>query len=159
MRRRYSGKQAKAYIPPDKRRGKGYKPPPPYRSWLEADVAENLKKRKITFDYETMKIAFVEPAKVRTYIPDLIFGDEDLIVEVKGRWTAQDRRKMGYVIEQNPDLDIRILFDKDNTLSKNSRTRYSDWCRKRNIKCAIGKEVPQEWLDEMNNKGQDDESE
>lgn len=110
-------------------------------------MAQDLKKRRIKFKYEEDKITFVEPAKVRTYIPDLSIGD-GLIVEIKGRWTAQDRRKMGYVIEQNPDLDIRMLFDKDNTISNNSNTRYSDWCTKRNIKFAIGNTIPEEWINE-----------
>lgn len=149
---RYSGKQAKRYYPPEERKGLGLKPPKPYRSWLEADVAEDLNQREIEFAYETMTIPFVEPAKVRKYKPDLVFGDEDMIVEVKGRWTANDRRKMGEVIEQNPDLDIRMLFHKDNTISRNSRTRYSDWCKKRGIMYAVGGKVPQEWIDELKEK-------
>lgn len=142
--------QAKNYLTPEQRKGKQIGPPKPYRSWLEADVAQDLKKRKIKFGYETRSITYVEPSKVRTYTPDLDIG-EDLIVEVKGRWTAQDRRKMGHVLEQNPDLDIRILFDKDNTISRNSKTRYSDWCKKRQIKFAIGNKVPQGWIDESSN--------
>lgn len=145
---RYSKKQAKRYLSPQARRGKRLKPPSPYRSWLEADVAQDLKKRKVKFSYETERIAFVEPAKTRTYKPDLILADGNLIVEVKGRWTAHDRQKMAYVIEQNPDRDIRLLFHKDNTISKNSRTRYSGWCKKRGFKYAIGTSVPEEWIEE-----------
>jgi hypothetical protein len=89
----------------------------------------------------------VEPAKTRRYIPDLVINKGALYIEVKGRWTAHDRRKMGYVIEQNPHLDIRMLFAANNTISKNSRTRYSDWCDKRGIKYAIGTEVPKEWIE------------
>jgi hypothetical protein len=129
-------------------------PPEPYRSWLEADVAHDLEKKGVEFEYETLKIPFVEPAKVRTYIPDIKI--KSLIVEVKGRWTAVDRRKMGYVIEQNPDKDIRMLFHKDNTISRNSRTRYSTWCKKRNIKYAIGDAVPDEWLEEVKDVECDD---
>jgi len=130
------------------RKGRRLQPPEPYRSWLEADVANGLTERKIDFEYETKKITYVEPLKVRTYTPDLILFDEELIIEVKGRWTAIDRRKMGEVLEQNPELNIKMLFHKDNTISRNSRTRYSDWCRKRQIDYHIGIDVPQEWIDD-----------
>ncbi len=147
MRRMLSPSPGNRYLTPEKRKGKKLAPPTPYRSWLEADVVEDLKKRKIEFEYEKERVVFVEPAKVRTYIPDLSFPS-GLIVEIKGRWTAQDRRKISYVLEQNPDKDIRILFDKDNTISRGSKTRYSDWCNKRNIKFAIGNKVPEEWFDD-----------
>lgn len=141
--------QASKYLCPARRKGKRLGPPEPYRSWLEADIAHDLKKRKVKFEYEAEKIAFVEPAQVRTYTPDLILGKGQMYIEIKGRFTAQDRKKMSLVIEQNPHLDIRMLLAKDNTISKNSRTRYSTWCGKRGIKYAIGTELPQEWIDEL----------
>jgi hypothetical protein len=72
-----------------------------------------------------------------------------LIVEAKGRWTADDRKKMCFVTEQSPDLDIRILFERDNTLTKSPRSKtYTQWCAMKGIKCAVGRKVPEEWLDE-----------
>lgn len=111
-------------------------------------MAHSLKKAKVPFTYEEDVLFYVEPAQARRYTPDLILGGW-MYVEVKGRWTAQDRRKMSLVIEQNPQIDIRMLFARDNTISKNSRTKYSTWCEKRNIKYAIGTEVPAEWLEEL----------
>ena len=148
MPKRRGVARAKIYLTPSQRKGKGLKPPEPYRSWLEADVAQDLKKKGVKFEYEATHLPYVEPATVRKYTPDLILNNGDLIVEIKGRWTAHDRRKMGFVIEQNPDKDIRMLFAIDNKISKNSKTRYSDWCRKRGIKYAIGTAVPEEWLNE-----------
>lgn len=81
------------------------------------------------------------------YTPDVIL-DNGIIVEIKGRFTTHDRKKMVLVIEQNPELDIRILFERDHTLSKRSKTRYTEWCKKRNIKCAVGREIPKEWIGE-----------
>lgn len=72
-----------------------------------------------------------------------------MYIEIKGRFTAQDRKKMSLIIEQHPELDIRMLLAKDNKISKNSRTKYSTWCTKRNIKFHVGTEVPQEWLEEL----------
>lgn len=145
MRKQSSMKPAKNYLAPEQRKGKRLAPPEPYRSWLEADVARDLERRGVGFAYESLTIIYTEPAKVRKYTPDFPL-DNKVIVEVKGRWTAQDRRKMGEVIEQNPDLDIRLLFAKDNPISKKSRTRYSDWCTKRNIQFAIGTTVPEAWV-------------
>lgn len=61
---------------------------------------------------------------------------------------------MSLVIEQNPDLDIRLLFMLNNTLTKQSKTTYTDWCEKRSIKCAVSREgeVPAAWLKEKKRK-------
>lgn len=145
---RYKAK-AKRYLCPARRKGKRLAPPDPYRSWLEADVAHALRKRKVKFEYEPHKITYVEPATVRQYTPDLILGKDQMYIEIKGRFTAQDRKKMSLIIEQHPELDIRMLLAKDNTISKNSKTRYSTWCAKRGIKYHIGQEVPDDWLSEL----------
>jgi hypothetical protein len=145
--------QAKRYYSLEKRRehkknkGQVLTPPAPYRSWLEADVAASLRKLKRKFKYEQTKLSYVVPAQLHTYTPDFEL-DNGIIVETKGRWTAADRKKMGLIFEQHPEKDIRMLFALDNKISKNSRTKYSDWCEKRGIKYAIGAAVPQEWLDE-----------
>jgi hypothetical protein len=71
-----------------------------------------------------------------------------IIVEAKGKLDRLVREKMALVFEQNPDLDIRLLFMRDNKLSKTSKTRYSDWCEKRGIKYAVSEQghIPEEWL-------------
>ncbi len=147
MPRKRPTRAAKMYLSRAERKGKHLLPPKPYRSWLEADVANDLEEREIGFKYENLRVLYAVPTKVRTYTPDLELENK-IIVEIKGRWTAHDRRKMGYVIEQNPDLDIRMLFAVNNKIARNSRTRYADWCEKRSIKYAIGKAVPEEWTDE-----------
>jgi len=147
MRRKQQKIRAKRYYSPAERKGKTMLPPDPYRSWLEADVTHTLDVMRIKYRYEPEKLIYVEPSKTRTYTPDIIL-DNGVIVEIKGRWTAEDRRKMCYVIEQNPDRDIRMLFATDNKISKQSKTRYSDWCKRRNIPYHIGKEVPIPWLEE-----------
>jgi hypothetical protein len=147
MRRKRPTHVAKKYLSVKARKGKNLLQPKPYRSWLEADVAHDLEKRKIGFKYENLKVLYAVPTKVRTYTPDLEL-ENGIIVEVKGRWTSVDRRKMGFVIEQNPELDIRMLFAIDNKISRSSRTRYSDWCEKRDIKYAVSKQVPESWINE-----------
>lgn len=117
------------------------------RSGLEKRTAEYLESNKIPFEYETLTIEYVVPAKTHKYKPDFIL-DSGIIVEAKGRFDAATRQKMAYVIEQNPDLDIRLLFMRDNTISKSSKTKYSDWCEKRGIKYHVSAagEIPEDWI-------------
>ena len=153
MRTRLQRLQAKRYYSPvarkkySKQKNKVLTPPHPYKSWLEADVAKDMARNKINFKYEDYALTYVIPAQVHTYTPDFELPN-GIIVETKGRWTSADRKKMGLVIEQHPELDIRMLFALDNKIAPKSKTRYSMWCERRGIKYAIGTAVPKEWINE-----------
>jgi hypothetical protein len=67
------------------------------------------------------------------------------IIETKGRFTAADRRKMVAIQRGHPNLDIKMLFMRDNKIHKRSDTYYSDWCMENNYDFSIG-EVKEEWL-------------
>ena len=123
------------------------------RSGLEKRTAEYLDSKKVSYEYETEFIEYESPATKHKYVPDFILAN-GIYLECKGRFDAAGRKKMGLVVEQNPDLDIRILFMRDNTISKNSKTTYTDWCKKRNIKCHVSEagEVPAAWLKEKGPK-------
>ncbi len=124
---------------------------PRLRSGLEKKVAAYLKQLEVQFEYEPKdsKLKYVVPEKNRTYLPDFRLPN-GIIVEAKGKFDAPTREKMLLVIEQNPDQDIRILFMRDNKITKTSKTRYTDWCRKHGIKCAVSEHghIPREWIDE-----------
>lgn len=129
------------------------------RSGLEARVRADLDERGIKYGYETLEIPYIkkycpkcgEAIQKGKYIPDFEIGN--LIVEVKGRFTAIDRKKHISVRELNPDLDIRILFQRDQKIGKNSTTKYSDWCDKKGIVYAIGEAVPEEWIEDSKGSG------
>ena len=71
-----------------------------------------------------------------------------LIVECKGRFTSEDRRKMRLVKEQHPDLDIRFVFSRSSSkINKGSKTTYADWCHKYGFPFA-DKLIPEIWLGE-----------
>jgi len=114
-----------------------------FRSKFEQRVADNLVARKIEFEYEKDRIKYTVPSVERTYTPDFTIGT--LIVEAKGLFDYDSRAKMLLVKEQNPTLDIRLLFMRDQPIRRNSETMYSDWCEKHGFKYAF-KEVPSEWL-------------
>lgn len=120
---------------------------PPLRSGFERKVAAYLGKSKIKYEYEPELIPFVQPASKRNYIPDFKLSN-GVYVEAKGKFTPADRKKMLWVIEQNPDKDIRILFMRDNYLRKGSKTKYSAWCAKNGIECAVSSlgHIPEEWM-------------
>ena len=122
------------------------------RSGFEVKVAKALDEQEVPYEYEQLKLSYEVPTSVHTYTPDFRLPN-GIIIEAKGRFSPADRRKMALVVEQHPDKDIRLLFMLNNTLSKVSKTTYTDWCDKRGIKCAVSKtgEVPEDWLIEENN--------
>lgn len=116
-----------------------------FRSNFEKLGAEFLYSQKVKFEYETLDIEYTRPHK---YKPDYILPN-GIILEYKGKFTSSDRAKHLYVREQHPKLDIRLVFmAPNNKLYKGSKTTYSDWCDKHNIKWCKGPEVPKEWLKE-----------
>ena len=116
-----------------------------YRSGLEIKVAKFLKKLKIAFEYETLKIKYTKPASHHTYTPDFILPN-GVIVETKGIFDAEDRKKHLLVQSQHPEHDIRFVFSNSRSkLYKGSKTTYAQWCNKNGFMYA-DKEIPQEWL-------------
>lgn len=107
----------------------------------------NLRDRKVDFEYEKEMLTYVVPEAKRRYKPDFKLPN-GIIVEAKGQFDAATRAKMALVIEQNPDRDIRLLFMRDNKISKKSKTRYSEWCRQRKIKFHVSDQgsIPETWL-------------
>jgi hypothetical protein len=113
-----------------------------YRSGLEATVADQLTELGVEFEYEKQKIPYQIDAK---YIPDFVLPN-GIIIECKGRFTSEDRRKMRLVKEQNPELDIRFIFTRcASKINKGSKTSYADWCEKYEFKYA-DKLIPGEWI-------------
>ncbi len=119
------------------------------RSGLETKVKKQLKNRKVKFKYEPYSIPYVLKAG---YIPDFVFTKKDgseMLIETKGFFKPADRRKMLAVKECNPDLDIRIVFQRDNYLTKSKSSTYTDWAKKNGFPCHVGEEIPLKWLKEV----------
>lgn len=117
-----------------------------YRSGLEKVVAEYLKQNKKNFRYEDLKIEWKD-LRYRTYTPDFIL-DNGIIVETKGLFDNEDRRKHLAVREQHPELDIRLVFSNARAkLYKGSKTTYAMWCEKNNFLYSH-RVIPPDWLEE-----------
>lgn len=116
---------------------------------MEDRLAEQLKNAGIDASYEKHKIKYVIPATTHTYTPDFVLPN-GIIIEGKGLFEAEDRKKHLLVKEQLPHLEIRFVFSNPTTkLYKGSKTSYADWCLKYGYKYAKGY-IPEEWLKDTN---------
>ena len=128
-----------------------------YRSKFEERVAKDLKdftyecttllyNKRTTRKMECLDCGSSHVLQKAKYLTDFRLPN-GIYIEVKGWFKPSDRTKMESVIKCNPDLDIRMLFQKDGWTTKKKTQKYSEWCDKRKIKYAIGK-VPIEWVKE-----------
>lgn len=118
-----------------------------YRSSYEKRVHENVDGRR-TVDYEPPDAAlnYNRPA---TYIPDFRLAN-GILVEAKGYFKPADRTKMLLVKKQNPQADIRFLFQRANnklTKAKNS-IAYWQWAERHGFEWAEGERIPDAWFKE-----------
>lgn len=122
-----------------------------YRSGLETRNAKRLDALNKDYEYEPFKLPFIQPVKPRTYTPDFVLPN-GIIIDTKGRWVTEDRQKFKMIVEQHPDLDIRMVFSNPNSrIGKNSKTTYAIYADRLGIPYA--KEfIPQAWIDEPVNQ-------
>lgn len=129
------------------------------RSGFEDRIETNLKERGIQYEYESIKLHYTKETcphcnkvvKRGTYTPDFIIQRSSgirLVVEGKGRFTSVERTKYSRVKRDNPNEDIRLLFQGNNPIRKGSDTRYIDWALKNGFPCAVGIEIPDDWINE-----------
>lgn len=112
-----------------------------YRSKFEHTFNQTIADLGFKANYESDRIKYIQPERVKTYIPDWTIR-KNVYIETKGRFTATDRMKMLMVIKSNPQIKIYMLFQNSNvTLSKKSKTTYGEWCTKNNIDWADIKEI------------------
>lgn len=115
-----------------------------FRSDFELRVARKLAENGRDFEYETQKISF-QP-KIKNYTPDFWFPEHGFYVEAKGKFDAADRSKHLLIKKQNPDVDIRFVFQRArNKIRKNSKTSYAMWCERHGFLWAEGS-IPEEWF-------------
>ncbi len=116
-----------------------------YRSGLEEKVAQQLKEAGLEVEYEKFKLSYTKPSTNHKYTADFKLPN-GIIVETKGRFLLEDRKKHLLIKEQHPELDIRFVFSNSKTpISKGSKTTYANWCDKNGFKYA-DKLIPSVWL-------------
>ena len=118
-----------------------------YRSGFEHKVSDQLKENKIKFEYETTVIPYIKPETKHTYTIDFTLPN-GILIETKGRWVIEDRKKHLLIKKQHPELDIRMVFMSGKTkIRKGSKTTYGMFCDKHDILWAE-KTIPESWLKE-----------
>lgn len=120
-----------------------------FRSKLEMILNQQLVDSGVKFSYEgpLNLIRYVKPETKHRYLADFLL-ENGIIIEAKGMFTSDDRKKHLYIQEQYPQLDIRFVFmNAKNKLSKRSKTTYGMWCDKNGFLYA-DKAIPQEWIEE-----------
>lgn len=118
-----------------------------YRSGLENETAQHIKSKGVKVLYETSKIHYTIPATNHVYTPDFILPN-GIIIESKGRFVTEDRKKHILIKQQHPDKDIRFVFTRSSTkLYKGAKSTYADWCRRYGFKFA-DKKIPDSWFNE-----------
>ena len=118
-----------------------------YRSGFEHRVSEQLTEDKVKFRYEVTVIPYIKPETNHTYTIDFTLPN-GILVETKGRWVLEDRKKHLLIQKQHPELDIRLVFQNSKgKIRKGSKTTYADFCEKHNITWA-DKSIPVKWYKE-----------
>jgi len=95
------------------------------RSMAEAEIAVLIQdcKRRYKYEPEAWEYQFIPAPK---YTPD--FKIKDVYFEVKGKMTADTRRKMKAVRLTYPEKKIVIIFVRGaNKLNSGSKTTYNTW--------------------------------
>lgn len=116
-----------------------------YRSGLEEKLADQLESAGVYPVFEQYEVHYEIPASMHRYTPDFLLPN-GIIVEGKGLFGADDRKKHTLIRKQHPGLDIRFVFTSSRSkLYKGSPTTYGMWCKKNGFKYA-DKVIPKEWL-------------
>lgn len=131
------------------------------RSGLEDAIEKELKKKKVVYKYEPKdgKIPYIIPESLHTYTPDFVIktkSGKEIIIETKGIWDSDDRKKHLLIRQQHPHLDIRFVFSRSKSrIRKGSKTTYADICEGRGRAPYKGvtwkysdKTIPKEWINE-----------
>ena len=114
-----------------------------FRSGLEEKVAALFDELGVIYEYESTKIPYVIQ---HNYTPDFHLIN-DVYLETKGYWDANDRRKIKAVKILHPEIDLRMVFQNPyNTISKRSKTTYAQYCDKLSIPWTSFTNIPIDWL-------------
>ena len=107
-----------------------------YKSMSEVKYKAFLDAHGIPNEYEPDVFKYKLPQG--KYTPDFKIlkqsksgGTDPIYLEYKGVFSGKDRRKLRYVRQSNPTLDLRLVFERSsNKLNRCSKTTYGEWATK-----------------------------
>lgn len=116
-----------------------------WRSGLEKELIKQLKKAGVDAEYEPFKVPYTIPESAHSYTPDFVLPN-GIVIESKGRFTLDDRKKHLFLKDQYPHLDLRFVFSNSRgRIRKGSKTTYAIWCEKHGFKYA-DRSIPPDWI-------------
>ena len=114
-----------------------------FKSGLEEKVSDLLCELGVDYEYESASFPYTIQ---HLYTPDFLLPN-GIALECKGFWRPEDRRKIRTVIKDNPQIDLRMVFqDPYKKISKKSKTTYAKWCQRYGIKWCAFHAIPIDWL-------------
>ena len=114
-----------------------------FKSKLEERIATLFVTLGVQYEYESEKISYTIQ---HHYCPDFVLPNH-VYLEAKGYWAPADRRKILAVKKDNPDMDLRMVFQAPYyKINKKSKTTYAMWCEKHNIPWTSYHDIPLDWL-------------
>ena len=119
--------------------------PAGYRSGLEVKFQTACEAKGWNLAYEADKIKYVIPASNHTYTPDFTVTN-NVYIETKGLWTGADRKKAVLIKQQHPEVTILYVLQRNQGLSKKSKTTYLDWADKNGLDACVFSDTPH-WTD------------
>ena len=114
-----------------------------FKSKLEERLATLFTTLGVKYEYESEKVCYTIQ---HHYCPDFVLPNH-VYLEAKGYWAPADRRKILAVKKDNPDMDLRMVFQAPfNKINKKSKTTYAMFCEKHDIPWSAYHNIPLEWL-------------
>lgn len=95
----------------------------------------------VPFGYEIENIPYTLKGRYKSDFTITTKSGRKIIVETKGYFRPEDKRKMAAVKKQHPELDIRLLFYAPNR-------SYERWAIKHKIPYAF-RVIPLTWINEF----------
>jgi hypothetical protein len=106
-----------------------------YRSMSEVRFASKLKDAGLPFEYEKHKFKY--QYKPQSYTVDFTLREASgnlAHFEYKGKLDGPTRKKLRAIKDSNPELDLRLVFEKpNNKLYKGAKMRYWEWADRYNF--------------------------
>jgi hypothetical protein len=114
---------------------------PRYKSKFEAAVAAVLPRgtqyEPHTFPY-TLELEYTPDWR----IPTTSRLAPPVYIETTGKFDYEKRRKLAAVKRAHPGLDLRILFQRNNKLSRKSKMTNMEWAAKHGFRASVFPQLP-----------------
>jgi predicted nuclease of restriction endonuclease-like RecB superfamily len=114
--------------------------PNTYRSGLETRFQAAAHEHGWDLAYEANKIKYTIPESKHVYTPDFTVTS-NVYIETKGLWAAADRKKAVLIKEQHPDISILYVLQRNQGITKSSKTTYLDWAAKHGLEACVFKDT------------------